>query len=182
MTTTARWLTGLALAALMAGCNQAGDGAATAEDGANGGAGSAATAGGAVKRQAGLWKNTVEVVKFEVPGMTDDMRKTLTDQMTSATATETCLTPEQVANEDLASALSSQNGQCNFTRKEVTGGRIDVAGTCDSAGRKVEMALKGTVAPTRSDVTVTTVTEAVPGTKAEMVMRVQSVRTGACPA
>ncbi|MEY4270835.1 MAG: hypothetical protein RLZZ58_2051, partial [Pseudomonadota bacterium] len=68
-----------------------------------------------------------------------------------------------------------------WSKKDVTGGTIDIAGKCKANGQDVELAMVGTMAPQKTDVTITTKGD-IPGAqgKMEMVMKMVSTRTGDC--
>jgi hypothetical protein len=139
-----------------------------------------------VKRQAGNWKTDIELVKFEMPGMPAEMKDGMAKMMEGASGMDQCLTAEQAAKEDLAKELSKgpgADGECTWSKKDVGGGKIDIAGKCKANGQEVQLAMAGTMEPTKTDVTITT-KGAVPGGQGEMemVMKMVSTRTGDCKA
>ena len=73
----------------------------------------------------------------------------------------------------------------NCTAGQLTrgaGGKIDVAGTCTQNGQTVDMAMTGTMAAKKTDVTVTTKGKVPTGGDMEMVMQMTSSHTGPCKA
>lgn len=142
-----------------------------------------AASDGPVKREAGSWKTNIKVVKLEVKGMPPEMKNGMTQMIEAAGGVETCLTQAQVDKEDLASELSKgpgNGGQCTWSKKDVSGGKIDVAGTCTANGQTVEMAMAGTVASKKTDVTITTKNDGPMG--GEVVLQMVSTHSGPCTA
>ena len=139
-------------------------------------------AGGTAKREAGNWKTDVKLVKFEVPGMAPEMKTQMTQMMEGASGMDQCLTQEQVDKEDVAAELAKGGGECKWSKKEVAGGKIDVAGTCTQNGQTVDMAMAGTMAAKKTDVTITTKGKMPTGGDMEMVMQMTQTHTGPCKA
>ena len=96
-----------------------------------------------------------------------------------------CFTQEQVDKEDIASELAKgpgNGGECKWSKKDIAGGKIDIAGTCTANGQTVDMAMNGTMAAKKSDVTITTKGKIPTGGDMEMVMQMTSTHTGPCKA
>ncbi|WP_428683893.1 DUF3617 domain-containing protein [Sphingopyxis sp.] len=164
---------GAALA--LAGCGKSDD-AAGAKDGDT-----AAASSAPVKREAGNWKTEVKLVKFDMPGVPDNVKDQMSKQFAAAGATDQCVTQEQVDKEDLAGALSKGYGDaCTWTKNQIGGGKLDVAGSCNQAGQKVELAMAGTLAAKKTDILVTTKGKAPTGGDMEMQLQVVSTNTGPC--
>ena len=144
-----------------------------------------ANSDGPVKREAGNWKTEVKLVKFEVPGMPDEMKAGMKQMVEGASGMDQCFTQEQVDKEDIAAELAKgpgNGGECTWSKKDVAGGKIDVAGTCTANGQTVEMAMNGTMEAKKSDVTITTKGKIPTGGDMEMVMQMTSTHTGPCKA
>lgn len=147
------------------------------------GCGKTENAGGPVKREAGNWKTDVKLVKFEVPGIPDEMKAGMKQMVEGASGMDQCFTQEQVDKEDIAAELAKgpgNGGECTWSKKDVAGGTIDVAGTCTANGQTVEMAMAGTMAAKKTDVTITTKGAVPTGGEMEMVMQMTSTHTGPC--
>lgn len=160
-----RFLTVAAMGALLAvaGCGKADD--------------------GPVKREAGNWKTSVKVVKLDVKGMPDEMKQGMTQMIESAGGVDQCLTQAQVDKEDLATELSKgpgNGGECTWSKKNVSGGKVDVAGTCTANGQKVDMAMTGAIEAKKTDVTISTTNDGPMG--GEVVLQMVSNHTGPCAA
>lgn len=147
------------------------------------GCGKSENAGGTVKREAGNWKTDVKLVKFDVPGMPEEMKAGMKQMMEGASGMDQCFTQEQVDKEDIAAELAKgpgNGGECTWSKKEVGGGKIDVAGTCKANGQTVDMAMNGTIDAKKNDVTITTKGKVPTGGDMEMVLQMTSVHTGPC--
>jgi predicted 3-demethylubiquinone-9 3-methyltransferase (glyoxalase superfamily) len=145
----------------------------------------AANSDGPVKREAGNWKTDVKLVKFEVPGMPAEMKDGMAKMMEGASGMDQCFTQEQVDKEDIASELAKgpgNGGECKWSKKDIAGGKIDIAGTCTANGQTVDMAMNGTMEAKKSDVTITTKGKVPTGGDMEMVMQMTSTHTGPCKA
>ena len=141
--------------------------------------------GAAVKRSPGLWRTIVEVQKVDIPGMPAEMTDGMKQMMEGASGLEQCVTPEQAAEEDLAKDLAQgpdNGGQCTFDRKNVSGGKIDVAGTCTgSGGEDIAMKMTGTMGAEKTDVTMAmTGKMSKGGPDMDMRMRIVNTRIGDC--
>lgn len=140
---------------------------------------------GPVKREAGNWKTDVKLVKFEVPGMPPEMKDGMAKMMEGASGMDQCFTQEQVDKEDIAAELAKgpgNGGECKWSKKDIAGGKIDIAGTCTANGQTVDMAMNGTMAAKKTDVTITTKGKVPTGGEMEMVMQMTSSHTGPCKA
>ncbi|NIJ35819.1 hypothetical protein FHR22_000468 [Sphingopyxis panaciterrae] len=147
------------------------------------GCGKSENAGGTVKREAGNWKTDIKLVKFEVPGMPEEMKSGMKQMMEGASGMDQCFTQEQVDKEDIAAELAKgpgNGGECTWSKKNVSGGKVDVAGTCKANGQTVDMAMTGTIEAKKNDVTITTKGKIPTGGDMEMVMQMTSVHTGPC--
>jgi len=149
------------------------------------GCGKSGSADGPVKREAGNWKTDVKLVKFEVPGMPAEAKDQMTKMMAGASGMDQCFTKEQVEKEDIAAELAKgpgSGGECKWSKKDIAGGKIDVAGTCTANGQTVDMAMTGTMEAKKTDVTITTKGKVPTGGDMEMVMQMTSTHTGPCKA
>lgn len=160
----------------LAGCGKKEEAA-----GADKGGETAVASAAPVKREAGNWKTEVKLVKFAMPGVPDNVKDQMAKQFASAAPTEICVTQEQVDKEDVAGSMSKGFGDaCTWSKNVVGGGTIDVAGSCNQGGQKVELAMAGTLAAKKTDVLVTTKGKAPTGGDMEMQMQVTSTNTGPC--
>ena len=172
----------LGVALAVAGCGKSDD-AGKAGDTADAGKTESAAATGPIKREAGNWKTDVKLVKFDMPGAPAALKDQMAKQFASASGTEQCLTPEQAEQEDVAGAMSKGFGDaCTWSKNEIGGGKMDVAGTCTANGQKVDLAMTGTLEEKKTDVLITTKGPAPTGGQMEMQMQVTSANVGPCKA
>jgi hypothetical protein len=153
----------------------------------SGSSGGSAASSGPVKREAGSWKTDLKLVKFDMPGMPPKMAEGMKTMMEGASGMEACVTPEQAAKEDIAKELSkgpSNGASCDFSKQEVSGGKIDVAGTCkDSSGRAMQLTMTGTMESKKTDVNMKISSPAPTGQgNLDMEMHVVSTHVGPCKA
>ena len=147
------------------------------------GCGKSDNAGGPVKRAAGNWKTGIELVKFDVPGMPAEIKAGMMQAMEGMGRAEKCFTQEQVDKEDIAAELAKGpggGGECTWSKKEVGGGRIDVAGTCTGDGQSMDMVMSGVFGAKKTDVTATIKGKDPTGGDMEIIMRMTGEHTGPC--
>ncbi len=142
-------------------------------------------ASGPVKREAGNWKTDVKLVKLDIPGVNDQVKSGMSKMMEGMSGIDSCLTQEQADKEDIAADMSknaAQGSTCEFSKRDVSGGNVDVAGTCKTQqGQSLDMAMKGKMDAKKVDMTVTTKGPLPTGSgNMEMVMQITSTNTGAC--
>jgi Protein of unknown function (DUF3617) len=152
--------------------------------GCGGGDKSVAASSGPVKRAAGSWKNEMSITKFEVPGAPPEAKQMMEGMMKMASAIEVCLTPEQAAKDDVAAEMAKGGAakDCQFSKKEVSGGVINVEGVCkDPSGQQVNLKVAGTAEPKKTDASiVVSGNDAKLGGAMNMEMKVSSSWTGPC--
>src|SRR3546814_4405845 len=96
----------LGAALALAGCGKSDDAGKTDDAGAAENAASvdAGAASGAIKRQSGNWKTQVKLVRFDMPGAPAIIKDQKAKQFASDHTTETCVTQEQIHQEDVTYA------------------------------------------------------------------------------
>ncbi|MEQ1509460.1 MAG: DUF3617 domain-containing protein [Sphingopyxis sp.] len=148
--------------------------------------------------QPGQYSSSVEIARFEVPGMPAEQAKMISGMMSSSAAVDNsyCLTPEQAGRggRDMFAEMAKGGGNCQFSDFDVDGSRVSGHLNCTggpagagganagAAGTRSEMAMTGTMRPTSSDVRmVMTIHDPnMPQGRAEMEMHVTTRRTGGC--
>lgn len=152
-------------------------------DGAKDG-GSSAAKSPPEKPQAGSWTSKIEVVDIKGEGVPANAKDQMNQMFAGLSGISVCLTPEAVAEEDIAKKLSrmgSQGQDCTIDSDKNSGKTVDFAATCKSPGRQMKMAAKGTSGATAQDVTMTmTSLEADGSEEGTIVMRVTGERKGEC--
>ncbi|UKK84408.1 DUF3617 domain-containing protein [Sphingopyxis sp. BSN-002] len=143
-------------------------------------------AGGTAKREAGNWRTDVKLVKFEVPGMPPEMKDGMAKMMEGTSGVEQCFTQEQVDKEDIPAELArdaSKGGDCKWSKKDISGGKLDVAGTCTANGQTVDLAMNGTLGAKKTEVNITVKGKSPTGQgDYEMVLQKIETHTGPCKA
>jgi hypothetical protein len=171
----------LVAAILLAGCGdkagENGEGAVSHEE-------AAAAAAGVPAPQPGQYRTSVELLEFEIPGMTDQMKA----QMRSIVGGElakgntSCLTPEEAAaNGPKRMAENMAEGNCTFNKFDVSGETISADMQCTGDdGLTSHVLMSGTMTQTSSDMTMT-MDHAMEGVgQVRMKMHLKSERTGDC--
>ncbi len=115
---------------------------------------------GPVKREPGLWKSDLKLVRLDMPGAPKEVVDGMAAMMGRMKGLESCLTPEQAAKEDMAQALAKppgDKGQCSFSKKDFSGGQVDVVMVCTDEVSKESMTIttKGTLSAKTSNVHMT---------------------------
>jgi Protein of unknown function (DUF3617) len=155
------------------------------DKGKDGKVGSAEASSGPVKREPGLWKSEMKLVKFEMDGMTSQMKEVMQKQMEKGIQIPaTCVTKEQIEKQDMAQELSKVGGrgaECTFGKKEV-GSVIDVEGVCkDGMGKESKVSMTGTVEPKKTDVLMKTAGASPMGQgQATIEMQITATHQGPC--
>ncbi len=139
----------------------------------------------------GLYETKAELREFSVPGVPAAQLDMMKKQF-SANADRTstfCLTKSQAENgfEDMVRQMgeAGEGVKCSFSRFDAAGAKLDAALTCTGpGGMNMAMNMDGTVAPDRSDMTMTMKNSSsmMPGMEMTMVMQSESRRIGECPA
>ena len=134
------------------------------------------------KPQPGQYSLKVEVTSFEMPGAPENMLDQMKTALEGAYGDGFCLTPEQ-ADKGFEEQLGqvAQNGDCNFSRMDVDGGKVSANAVCDIQGGTMTMDMNGTVSATGSDIVADTRMDAQ-GQSMAMTMRMVQTRTGDCAA
>ena len=136
----------------------------------------------AVRPEPGLYRSTVELLEVDMPGAPAGVEDTMKRMMGgSNTASEYCLTQQDVDRGFEEMARKSQQGDCTFERFDVDGGDIDAAMNCTvQGGQTMRMTMQGTGGPTSSEMTMNMETD-MPGVgTANMRMKATHQRIGDC--
>lgn len=177
----------IALGLVLAGCS-GGTGNDAAE---NGEAGAAAVgsvfketmierAGNFVRPQPGLYRSTNEILEFDIPGAPPQVKEMMRNSASSRQAIEYCVTPEEAAKGFEESIRKSQEGDCDYKRFDVDGGRIAAELTCRQDGRTVELTLSGKGNSTSSEMDMTMKTDMGELGAGTIRARSRSERIGEC--
>lgn len=171
----------LVAAILLAACG----GDADTGDGA---AGEQASAGDTIKLQPGQYRASYEMLEFNMPDASDEVKQRAQAQMGGAAEVAKpityCLTPEQAAAngaEQMAKRMAE--GNCTVARFDVSGGSISAEMQCTGpTGAMSHVLMDGQMTTTSSTMTMTDESE-IPGLgKVQTKTRVTAERLGDCPA
>ncbi len=145
---------GLAMLAL-AGCGGTTDADADGDGEITGAEAQAAVdaAGGALKPQPGKYKATMTFLDANIPGAPPEIKKMIGSSMSNTF--ELCLTPEE-AERGFENAMTEGREGCKINTFVINGNDLDMTMSCDDpASGKMEVAMAGTVSPTKSDMKMT---------------------------
>lgn len=104
----------------------------------------------------GQYQQSIEITRFEVPGMPPEAADQMKQMMTAKQDTTICLTKADTERgyRDMFKDMG-KGDECSYSRFDVDGGRIDAQMDCKSAQEgSATIKISGTVAPSGSDVTV----------------------------
>src|SRR6478735_5786946 len=176
----------LAAAILLAACS--GGDADKNADGAVSRDEAVAEAASAIKPQPGQYRTTTEILEYNIPGASDEVKQRIQAQMGGpaemSKPTLSCLTPEQAAQNGAEQmAKNMAEGNCTLARFDVSGGSISSEMQCtDANGGVSHVTLDGQMTATSSTMTMTNELD-MPGLgKMQIKARVASERVGDCPA
>lgn len=109
----------------------------------------------AVRPKPGQYRVTMDVLEVNIPGAPEGTVSMMRNMMGGQTHTY-CLRPEDVDNGFEEMARQGQEGDCNFQRFDVDGGRFDAQMTCKDSGQgAMTMTMTGQGTPTSSEVDMT---------------------------
>lgn len=139
----------------------------------------------------GLYETTAQLREFSMPGVPAAQLEMMKKRF-AANAGRTsnfCLTKAQAESgfEDMVRQMgeAGEGVKCSFSRFDAAGAKLDAALNCTGpGGMNMAMNMDGTLAPDRSDMTMTMKNSSsmMPGMEMTMVMQSQSKRIGECPA
>lgn len=135
-----------------------------------------------IKPQPGLYRSTVEVLEFSIPGAPPEVNDMMRGNMARRTS-EYCLTQEEADRGFEKMARQSQEGRdCKVEKFTVDGSDIDARMTCAVPGQgQMTMTMTGTGSPTGSDMDMSMKGDFAGQGEASMRMKVSNERIGDCP-
>ena len=141
---------------------------------------------GQIQMQAGKWKNTMVIEKFDMPGAPPEAAQFLQAMVGQETSNEQCMTEDEVAKglEEQAKG-SMDNEECTTEEFSAQGGKIKGRILCNAEnGGTAKMTIDGDHTGTSMNMQMTAEIEdsSMPGGQATMVMRVTGERIGDCDA
>ena len=164
-----------AIAAIaLAGCGDKKPDATASE-----GAATSSAALATVKPRPGHWDVQLQLTDVDIPGMPEELKKTIGKQMAQAGATGTCLTPEEAARNDGKFFEPKNNKDCQSESFAMADGKIDAKMVCERAGTKQTVQMRGTYGADAYDLTLNSQGD-MNGQPMKMSMHVAGKRTGEC--
>lgn len=132
----------------------------------------------------GLYKQSMTITKFEIPGAPPAAAAQMQAAMSKAQESNFCMTAE-MANQGFRDMFDKvgKNGDCKYDRFAVSGGKIDALLHCENAAQgKGTITMNGTVGEDGSDVTVAVDQQGgqTPMANAKIAMHLVSQRIGEC--
>jgi Protein of unknown function (DUF3617) len=138
-----------------------------------------------VKRQAGGWEVTRNMVRFEAPTMPADMIAAAKSSIGKPDVGLLCLKAETAAKDTLATRINDViqlGSEWKIGTSKLEGGKVNFSAYFDKPDQgKGEMTITGTMSDAASDLTLITKGVDFNGTATESEMRVQSHHLGKCP-
>jgi hypothetical protein len=136
--------------------------------------------------QPGLYRSSVKLVSYDMPGAPPQMADMMNQRMNGLNSkpTEYCLTPEEAKGGFEEMLRKGQQGKCTFQKFEAGTNTIDASMTCETGpGVTSTVAMKGTISATASklDMEMAQNNPGVPGGRISMKMHVENERIGDCP-
>jgi len=127
----------------------------------------------------GHWDVNLRMIDFDVPGMPQQMKDSIGQQISKAGAVATCLTPEEAARNDGKFFQPSNNKNCKSESFTMEDGKLAAKLTCTNGPTKQTVDMQGTYGAEAYDLTLESKGEAS-GQPMKMSMRVTGKRTGEC--
>ena len=173
----------LAAAALLAACGSSSD---ADGDGKISGTEAAAAAQTIVQPRPGQYRTTAELLDFDMPGMTEQQKGQMRSMMAGGQAqtSTTCLTPEQAQRNGAKQMVQHMaQGNCTIKTFDVSGNNIVAEMECASQdGKPGIVRMEGQMTEESSTMTMEFNQDMAGRGQAHIKMRVNSQRTGDCPA
>jgi hypothetical protein len=132
----------------------------------------------------GEYRQTVEITRFEVPGMSEEQAEQVRAMLANVPEKTFCLTEEE-ADKGFKDMLDSLPGdsECSYSRFDVDSGRLDAQMECkDASGATAKATMAGTVSSEGSDVLLD-IEQGIPGSggqKSLMSMHARTTRLDDC--
>lgn len=167
----------------LAGCGKASEETKTADE-------VVAEANQLERPRPGQYETTVELIKFEVPGLPPQQAEAMKATMgnVSGQSSASCLTQAEADKgfEESVRKMTENNGamRCEFGRFDVDGGKIDASMTCKGPqGLTSDITLAGTGSAEATAMHMKMVQKAamIPGGEMRMEMKMNARRVGDCP-
>lgn len=134
--------------------------------------------------QPGEYRQTVEITRFEIPGMTEEHAAQFRTMLAKVPASTYCLTEADADKgfKDMLDNLPGDN-QCSYSRFDVDNGRLDARMECrNTSGATAKATMAGRIGPQGSEVNLD-MEQTMPhmgDRKTLMSMHMKTTRLGDC--
>lgn len=132
----------------------------------------------------GLYKQSLEFVKFEMPGITQEQAAQMKGMMKTAQPSDFCLTKE-ASEKGFREMFDKvrEGSECDFSKFDVSGGKLDAVMSCKAGGATSTSRFSGMITSTGADVTVDIdqKNSKSPMENAVITMHMKTERIGDCP-
>lgn len=170
----------MAILAGLGACGQAGDSPAADKSMAPADVGKAVSEM-AFQFEPGKYRTTIDIAKFEMPGVPAQAAEQMKAMMTRKTSSEYCLSPEQAKRGMDVMKEQMGKGQCKFEKFDASGGTVESVFTCNSGqGMALKSTSRGTYDSTGSKVDVVADMSIPGGRSLHLEQTVTMVRIGDC--
>ncbi|MBD2841237.1 DUF3617 domain-containing protein [Erythrobacter rubeus] len=141
----------------------------------------AEAAGDTIRPEPGKYRASMTFVSADIPGAPPQMQDMMASSMSNTF--EFCLTPE-MAEQGFGEALQEgQDDSCTISKLNIDDTDVDMAMTCSAEGQgEMQIAMTGTVSPTRSEMNVMSEGNMDELGNAKMEMKLVQERIGECDA
>lgn len=125
----------------------------------------------------GHWDGKVTITNLDMPGMDKmppEMAKAMKDKMMKGQEFASCVTEADVKSPK--AGMFGGDKSCRYDHFTMAGGTIDAKMTCEAAGQKRDMTIRGNYSPDSYHTEVTS----TGGQAGTMAMTIDAKRAGAC--
>lgn len=132
-----------------------------------------------VRPMPGLWESQMSIEKMEVPGLTDDVREMMKQQMGKASTSSRCLTKGQVESDTSEFFKPREQSGCTYNSFSMGGGKIEADMNCDEGAMNQTMTMSGTYDEQSYALNISA-EGTVEGRPTSIEMAIKSRRVGEC--
>jgi len=132
-----------------------------------------------IKPRPGRWESSLKLESMDMPGLTPQMKETMSKAMATTKTFASCLTAAEAEKPDASFFQPGETG-CTYEHFTMAGGKLDAAMKCSRPGGVQSMTMQGTYSPDSYNMRVSSKGEMTPGKAMSMTMSINSRRTGEC--
>ena len=159
------------------GADADGDGTITNEEMA-----AEAASGGDIAMRPGQWEHTIEFTDFDMPGLPENMKGTMSQHMGQKVTTTSCMTQEEAERPNADFFGGQDNEDCTYEEFDVSGGNMTLRMTCKAGeGGTAKVAMDGEFGAESFTLTMDNQVSGTPAGDMSMKGTVTGRRIGDCP-